>query len=281
MRRLTDLVCADDPVVDLGPLAASPSLAVLNIAGTTVVQLAPLQGCAALRNLNCGRNKALVDLRPLAGVRGLQHLNCGGTSVADLRPLQGLSLVGLNCRDTPATDLTPICNTGLKSLDCANLAIDQKAFLGLRLTSLTCSGTRVTELDFVAPMPLESLDCSRTAVANLRPLAGKGITSLNCADCRQIADLTPLADGPLVSLNCGNTGVESFYPLRRLKALTSLACVGCPAADWESLKDVPLKELTIDPKRPDLDALKRLRSLERINGQLRADFFRTAGKPAP
>jgi hypothetical protein len=46
------------------------------------------------------------------------------------------------------------------------------------------------------------------------------------------------------------------------------------------LKDLPLKELTVDLRRVDLEVLKRLRLLERVNGQLRADFFRTAGRPA-
>ena len=81
---------------------------VLDLTGTGVTDLAPLQGLTSLQTLDLS-STGVTDLAPLQGLTSLQTLDLSSTGVTDLAPLQGLtSLQTLDLTGTGVTDLAPL-----------------------------------------------------------------------------------------------------------------------------------------------------------------------------
>ena len=88
-------------------IAELRELRALQIFGTRVADLGPLQGLANLEALFCGSTR-VAGLAPLKRLANLRWLNCARTQVADLAPLQGVvNLKHFDCWDTRVADLAP------------------------------------------------------------------------------------------------------------------------------------------------------------------------------
>ena len=59
---------------------------VLDLSGTSVSDLTPLQGLTSLQTLNLYAATSVSDLTPLQGLTSLQTLDLTGTEVTDLAP---------------------------------------------------------------------------------------------------------------------------------------------------------------------------------------------------
>ncbi|MBI1358258.1 MAG: hypothetical protein GC160_28315 [Acidobacteria bacterium] len=91
-------------VTDLSPLQGLSSLASLDLSVTEVTDLSPLQGLSSLTSLSLSSTE-VTDLSPLQGLSSLTSLKLWGTGVTDLSPLQGLSsLTSLSLLGTEVTD---------------------------------------------------------------------------------------------------------------------------------------------------------------------------------
>jgi Leucine-rich repeat (LRR) protein len=190
----------------------------LNLAQTSVDDLAPLTGLTALQSLGL-TGTAVADLSPLARLTALQHVALSQTSVADLGPLANLTaLNSLSIDETGVTDLSPLAE--LTSLQ--GLILDKTAVANLApLSGLT---------------GLHSLYLSRTAVADLSPLAGLSALRRLFLTGTAVADLAPLAGlENLVHLYIGHTEVMDLSPLSKLNSLQWLFLDHTPVADLAPL----------------------------------------------
>jgi hypothetical protein len=88
-------------LANLGPLAGL-RLEALGLAGTSVVDLAPLRNMP-LRWLY-PQGTPITNLLDVAGMR-LKHLDISSTRVADITPIKGMPLVQLSLSGTPVRDI--------------------------------------------------------------------------------------------------------------------------------------------------------------------------------
>ncbi len=291
--ELRELSCVNNPgITDLSPLKRMP-LGSLDCTGTgirdlevvsflqlrrlscdytKVRDLGPLKG-SALTYLNCSAT-AVSSLEPLRGVP-LNQLHAPSTAISDLSPLAGMPLHVLNCSRSKVTDLTPLKDLPLTMLECSeNEVKDLVPLTGMKLTLFTCYTTPVADLNPLRGMPLTTLHCSMTQVADLSPLRGMPLTVLGCR-FTPVADLTPLAGMPLAVLICSHTKVKDLSPLRGMP-VEMLHCEATAIADLAPLKELPrLRDLVCDfqPRR-DAEVLRGLKSLQTINSQPVAEFWK-------
>ena len=267
--------------MDVGLLEAILNLQSLDLRGTAVTNLAPLQGLTSLQSLDI-RGTAVEDLAPLQGLTSLQSLDLWGTAVRDLAPLQGLtSLQSLDLMQTKVTDLTPLQPlTSLQSLDLRRTAVTNLAPLqGLTsLESLNLMQTNVTDLTPLQGLTsLESLNLMQTNVTDLTPL--QGLTSLESLNLMQtkVTDLTPLQD--LTSLQSLDLSFTLVTDLTTLQGLTSLQSLDLrrtavtnltPLQDLTSLQSLDIRGTAVEDLAP-LQGLTSLQSLDLSSTNVRGE----------
>lgn len=225
-KGVQSIVLRGTPVHDIQLLARFPGLRALDIGGTQVRDLAPLEGLTGLQTLNL-QFLRVGDLRPLASIASLRTLNLGGTEVSDLTPLGRLTeLSELSLAVTKVKDLAPLAPLGgLRSLDLSSTRVrDLRPLAGMtRLRFLNLNGTSVDDIQPLAGlMALHTLDLGGTRVAEVRALAGlRELRSLNL-ESTQVSDVTPLVSLPLLhSVAVGGSLVRGVTPLTYLAAATA------------------------------------------------------------
>ena len=192
----------------IAPFIIRYKTSILDLSGTGVTDLAPLQGLSSLQTLNLS-NTGVTDLAPLQGLSSLQTLNLSNTGVTDLAPLQGLSsLQRLDLSDTGVTDLAPL--QGLSSLQSLNL-----------------TGTKVTDLVPLQGLSsLQTLNLSNTGVTDLVPL--QGLSSLQ-------------------TLNLIGTKVTDLAPLQGLSSLQRLNLTAPRSPTWSRCRASPACRRSTSP----------------------------------
>ncbi len=242
-------------VIDLSPVAALPHLDAIYLPGGSF-DLEPLRGLR-LTYLDCVSDHRITDLSPLRGMP-LKYLRIWQWTGDDITPLRGMPLQELNVGGGGGkVDMTVLKGMPLEKLYLMHTDVsDLSALAGMRLTDLGLSGSRVTDLTQLRGMPLRALTIDDTAVADLRPLAGMALDHLQISKTK-VTDLSPLKGMPL----------------------TIFHCKGAAATDLRPLAGAPVKNLEWDvvPGR-DAEILRGVKTLETINGQPAAEFWKQAGK---
>jgi hypothetical protein len=141
---------------DLSPLGGLEHLETLNIACSSIADLAGLDTCTALRALTVTSSPNLTDLSALKGHLELRYLNLCGCSAL--------------------SDITPLAQTKLEDLN-----------LG------ACGA--VSDIEAVTAVEtLEVLDIGRTAVRDISCLRGLyRLRQLNLNGCRKLVTVEPLS----------------------------------------------------------------------------------------
>jgi hypothetical protein len=99
------------------------------------------------------------------------------------------------------------------------------------------------------------------------------LTHLDCGDTC-VSTLAPLKNLKLVGLAIDGTQVSDLTPLKNMK-LTELSWTRTPVSDLTPLLAMPLKTLRFDvPPGRDTKILRSLTTLQQINGQSAADFWK-------
>jgi Leucine-rich repeat (LRR) protein/tRNA A-37 threonylcarbamoyl transferase component Bud32 len=200
------------------------------------------------------------DIRPLQALPGLTTLYCGGGphwgkgKLADLTPLRGLKLKRLEAANNPKLqDLSPLAD--------------------MPMTFLDLTGTGVVDLSPLKNCPLDLLNCSATTVHDLTPLRGIRLKYVYL-DGTRVADLSPLKDAPLKIVWCHGTQVSDLSPLAG-KPIWDLHCAKAKVTDLSTVRTMPLKILTCDfDAKRDTEMLRGIKTLEKINGQPVAEFWK-------
>ena len=204
-----------------------------NSNGLTTLQV---QGCTALKKLQCYYNYHLTEITGLATCTALTYLDCDKCPITDLSMLNSFpNIETVYCRYTKITSLTISEKTMFKNLYAEGNTL---------LKTLICNNDNLTTLEVKSCTALEKLYCY--ANSNLTTITGFAdcvkMTYLWCNNCA----LTNL-DGTssmmyLVDVRCNNNNLTSLNVFSRLELvtlycqnnkLTSLNINGCP-----ELKDV-------------------------------------------
>jgi Leucine-rich repeat (LRR) protein len=258
-------------ISDISGLSGRFSSPMLNLRGTSVSDLKPLQPLTQLQRLYLD-NTSMSDLRPLQTLTQLQTLYLSNTSVSDLRPLQALTqLQELYLMNTSVSDLRPLQTlTQLQTLDLSNTSVsDLKPLQPLtQLQTLDLGGTSVSDLKPLQPLTqLQTLYLSGTSVSDLKPL--QPLTQLQALDLdnTSVSDLRPLQ--PLTQLRrlyLNSTSLSDLRPLQTLTQLQSLHLSNTSLSDLRplqtltQLRELDLSNTSVSDLRP-LQPLTQLREL--------------------
>jgi hypothetical protein len=195
------------------------TLTSLTAANAGITNLAGLQSCSQLANLDLTNNQ-IYNLGPLGLLDQLTTLTLYRNLVSDLRPLAGLThLASLNLGVNSIVDLTPLA--GLTNLHYLYLALNQNIsdlgpLAGLtHLTSLYLHLNQISNLDPLAGLTeLTTLNLSLNNISDLNPLGGLIRLNALYLNVNQIVDLTPLAGlADLGTLNIDNNLIADLGPL--------------------------------------------------------------------
>jgi len=189
----------------------------------------------------------------------------GAGRVADLTLLKAAPVSALTIRGAQEIDWRTLATLPLESLalpKCQLTALPvSTANRGLlRVRRLDLSGTPLADLSTIAQLPLlEDLDISFTQVADLSPLRGRKLRSLNVAGLSagpaSVLDWMPLAD--LVLSPDQLPGIEQAALLRRHRSLRSIRAPGDPegqtaAQFWKRLDDGAYERAAASPPAGEL-----------------------------
>lgn len=204
---------------------------------------------AALRKLNPGyESNADVEVND-GSITAVSILHTG---ISDISPLRGMGLKRLNLAWSGVTDLSPLRGMQLQTLELSrSLVSDLSPLAGMPLTELRLDGTGARDLNPLRGMKLTYLDISHTAVADLAPLKGMPLSELHMS-CTAVTDLSPLSHMPLKKAGMLDAPVTDFSPLATCISLESL--------------DVP-------PTAGNIECLRNLPDLKRLNGKPPVDFW--------
>ncbi len=185
--------------------------------------------------------------------------------VADITPISALTTLTL-LRAIPSnqrgliSDLSPLA--GLKDL--------RNVTLGYCID--------LSDLSPLRDLPMAYIDVHHSSVTDISPLAGKPIEFLNVEGCVKLTDLSPLKGAPLgAGLMVFGSGIRDLSPLRDSQ-ITHIQLFDSQF-DPEVVCHWPLKEIMFHadlPKVPreKLLRLKEIKTLETINGQPVAEFWK-------
>ncbi|MFO7534195.1 MAG: protein kinase [Kiritimatiellia bacterium] len=253
----------DNQAANLAPLAGLSRLRRLNLAGSSVADLAAIKDLR-LESLNLN-NTRVKDLSPLRGMP-LLELEIAATRVSIFDPLRNFSLTRVNLANTPFSELSFIRDMPLRDMNISGtkvfdflslrrfpqLAVFQAADTGFKdpsllaempLVELNLANTKLNDLTALRRMPLQNLNISGTPVKDLSPLQGHKIEQLRFNNCR-IKDLTPLAGLPLKVIAFSGTLIEDLTPLRGL-SLTEFVAANTGIGDLSPLEGMPLSRVIL------------------------------------
>ncbi len=219
------------------------------------------------------------DIRPLHELKHLRTLRMVGnysTAISDLTPLQGLPLSSLSIYNSPqVTDLSPLKGMAIRELHVDGCPIaDFSPLAGMPVSILMAWTWAGSDLSPLKGMPLTQLNIGGNGKPmDLTPLAGAPLEFL-CCNSSGVSDLTPLKGMPLKTLMLENTQVSDLTPIRDAKLQTFVAGKSL-VTDFSVLREMPLTWAKFDivPER-DLEILREIRTLVKINDQRANDFLR-------
>ena len=311
---ISRLEIAFTKVSDLSPLAGAP-LKILQIYNTPIADLTPLKGLP-LEEIWMGETQ-VTDLTPLAGAPLKLFYADNNPQITNLDPLlestnlERVMLPGNAQNLSALTKLPRLKYISFKYSSTSGRPAQTVEEFWLWHASYY---TRFVEMSRVVeelraacreykwksnPYDAVSVDLNGalrvdlhgSSIADLSPLRGKPVTSLNL-NGTQVVDLEALRGMPLEFLECEGGLVRSLEPLQGLP-LKYLQLGGCPVSDLTPLSGMPLerlylgrnsenkgndvsdlaplktlwqlKELALDgTQQPDVTPLAECRQLERI-----------------
>jgi internalin A len=184
----------DKPLVQ----ADIENLAVIKARGLGITNLAGIEKCISLAELDLSNNK-IADVTPLKNLKQVQMLLLTDNQVEDIAPLgdmQNLQYVELS--KNKVKNIAPLAQcTNMHSIYVStNQVTDLKSVFGLqRLGVLYADHNKVTAIDGINGLrSLWSLSLNENEISDLKPLVG--LTGLNSLylEKNKIKDLMPLVE---------------------------------------------------------------------------------------
>ncbi len=163
-------------IKDLKGLEHCRSLAVLDLEGNEIADLAPIKDLSNIQTLTLAKNK-ITDLKPIEGLTKLQYLHLAENEIADLTPLAKLeNMRSLYLSGNKIKELKPIASL-------------------TKTWSLYLDGNEINDINPLAELKkLDSLDLRGNAVADITPLAGLTEWKYLFLDKNKITDIGVLVE---------------------------------------------------------------------------------------
>lgn len=218
---LTSLSGGGLGITDLDGMEYCTNLVTLDVFGSSVSNLTPLQGLYGLTRLVLCYSQ-ITDLTPIADLTALTELHLSENPIADISAISHLTnLVRLSLRGTGVSDISAI--SALSSLQDLYLDNSQVADLAA-LASLT---------------QLSTLEVSNTQVRDLTDISGlSNLNQLRIGN-DQIGDLTLLSGLNLMLLDVRGNRISDISPISTLVGLRTLWINDNRITDLSPLLDLP------------------------------------------
>ncbi|MBR0374363.1 MAG: TIR domain-containing protein [Mogibacterium sp.] len=212
-------------VADLSPLDAAENIQNVNISGTAVSDLSALNDKKSLKILNASSTK--VDLADVAGFPGLTELNLSGCDLSgDASQVTALSLSKLYLADCNRTDFSTFSdctvlteldvsgNDGMTDLDWLNA----QNYSSLKVVNLAGTGLDADDVSFLSKCTaLKRLNIRGIPLDDLSFCAGHADLEWIAADGCGISDLSGLKDCTKLK-----TVLLSFNKISDISALSAV-----------------------------------------------------------
>lgn len=194
VENISTITGKNKGVKDLTGLEKCRSLALLDLEGNEIENLAPIKDLKNIQSLTLAKNK-IKDIAPVAELTRLQYLQLEDNQVADLAPLAKLeNLRSLYLSRNQITNIEP-----LKGLT--------------KLWSLYLDGNQLTDIKPLAELKnLSSLGLKNNQIADLSALAGMTELRYLFLEGNQITDLSVLVE--MAKKDAG--GEQRFAPFWRV-----------------------------------------------------------------
>lgn len=223
---IEELYVADNKIVDVSPLAGSPSLRLINLKYNKLESLVPFE----------------------AGMPNLTKLDLGGTNSFDVAPLQHLtSLTDLDVSSNSLSDLSPISHLPLKRLNFDSNLIDDISFIE-NMSSL------------------EEVVCSRNMISDLSPMRYlRGLIKLD-ASKNFISDISYLKESrvTLSHLNVSSNIIDDISVLKSFRNLNRLDAYDNKIDDISPLYGL-LSLIQVNLTKTQVRGKMRIKFMERVN----------------
>ncbi|NQZ67375.1 MAG: hypothetical protein HRT89_04840, partial [Lentisphaeria bacterium] len=290
---LTSLGLRNTQVSDISALKGMP-LEDLDLYNTQVEDISALKGMQ-LQELNF-RDTQVKDITPLKGMP-LVKLILANTPVSDINGLKGLPLKSLWLNDTKVSDINALKGMPLKNLYLNNTQVsDISPLKDMPLKELFIVNTEISDISILKGMPLIRLKIPKAAenIEFLRSMKTlEDINSKSATDFWKYYDfITPILlelkkDNPQIldwkdlrikgNLNSLNlSSISKLNDISSLKGipLTGLNLRNTQVTDISALKGMPLISLQIPKTAKNIEFLRSIKTLKRINGNGIAFFWK-------
>ena len=252
LQKVQALNLNGTPISNLAPIQEHKRIKTLDISNTNVQDISIVQHFTALTVLKADRSK-IKNLEPLLALRNLKWVYADDTGVKDSH-VQEFLLRNSECHVVYKTDtlltwwneLPENWKTVFKTQTPIN-ANSRKEDLHrlVERETLQFKDAAVDELSTLGVfVRLKELNFSGTAVSDVSPLSNMASLRILNATNSPIRDLTPLSVlTSLEDLDISNTPVEDLRPLSDLQSLKSLNCSGTQVSSLTPLDNLSLQTL--------------------------------------
>jgi len=198
--------------------------------------------------------------------------------INDISALKGLPLKGLYMTDTKISDISSLKGMPLQDLYRNSTQIsdstqvsDISVLKGMPLSTLTLAHTQITDISVLKGLPLTSLDLTGTQISDISVLKGLPLESL-ILEKTQVSNISVLKGMPLMYLNLQETQVTDISVLKEMP-LSYLYFHGTKISDISVLKGMAFYHLLLPKTAKDINFLKTVKTMQKINGRTTSQFW--------
>ncbi len=240
-----------------------PYIFELNLAGTNISDISPLEKITELRKLDLS-NTAVSSLAPIANLKFMGELNINKTKVRDLEPIKNLkSLRKLYVNSNELTNIDAVQNLvkltdfecvenllktidsvkGLVNMEKFNCSLNEITNVNavkdlIKITDLRFGKNQVESLDPLRNMiDLVRLDIFNNKITNLAPISNNYKIAFLYIDFNPITTLEPISKmGYITKLSLSHTLVKDLSPIKNFNVVRELNIAGTEISSLDPVK---------------------------------------------
>lgn len=236
-----DLNLAGSAITDIAPLEKITELRKLDISNTAVSSLLPIAQLKYIGELNFNKTK-IRDIEPLKNLKSLRKLYMNGNELENITAIQNLvKLTDLECTENVLKSIDPVkLLINLEKFNCSLNEITNVSALKdlIKITDLRFGKNQVESLEPLRGMlDLVRLDIFNNKITSLAPISNNYKIAFLYIDFNPITTLEPIAKmGYIAKLSLAHTLVKDLTPIKDFSVVRELNIVGTEISSLDPVK---------------------------------------------